>query len=69
MATDAATTTIPAHRYASIQTAADYAAVSPDTIRRLIARGKIHPYRAGKAIRVDLNDLDRAMARAAGRVA
>ena len=46
-------------RFASIPDAAQYAAVSPKTIRRWIAAGRIEGYRAGpRLIRVDLNELD-----------
>lgn len=48
-----------ARRLASIPDAAQYAAVSPKTIRRWIAAGRLDGYRAGpRLIRVDLNQLD-----------
>jgi excisionase family DNA binding protein len=46
-------------RLESIQSAADYAGVSPKTIRRWGSAGRIVLYRAGpRLIRVDLNELD-----------
>lgn len=51
--------TTAARRLASINQAADYAAVSTKTIRRHIASGGIEAYRAGKIIRVDLDSVDR----------
>jgi excisionase family DNA binding protein len=48
-------------RLASIQKAAEYADVNPRTIRRRIADGTINGYRLGRAIRVDLNELDAAL--------
>jgi excisionase family DNA binding protein len=49
----------PTKRLASVQAAADYACVHPDTIRRRIAAGNLVGYRFGKRIiRVDLDQLD-----------
>lgn len=46
-------------RLAPITSAAEYAAVSPKTIRRRIADGSLTGYRLGRRlIRVDLNELD-----------
>lgn len=51
--------TTHARRLASIQQAAEYAAVSPKTLRRRIADGSLTGYRVGqRLIRVDLNELD-----------
>jgi excisionase family DNA binding protein len=47
--------------WASIQTVAEYLAVSDDTIRRMIARGDIPARRFGpRLIRIDMNLLDAA---------
>lgn len=49
----------PVRRLETIQHAAEYAAVSPKTIRRRIADGSLTGYRMGaRLIRVDLNELD-----------
>lgn len=59
-------------RLATIPAAAEYAAVSPKTIRRRIADGTLRAYRFGpRAIRVDLAELDGALRRVptAGNVA
>jgi excisionase family DNA binding protein len=48
-------------KLASIQTAAEYADVSTRTIRRRIADGTLTGYRLGRLIRVDLDELDRAL--------
>lgn len=51
--------TTAARRLASINHAADYAAVSTKTIRRRIADGSLTGYRMGsRIIRVDLDELD-----------
>lgn len=51
-----------ARRLASIQQAAEYAAISPKTLRRRVADGSITGYRAGpRLIRVDLNEVDRLL--------
>lgn len=42
----------------SIPDVADHLGISPCTVRRLIAAGKITGYRVGHAVRVDLNELD-----------
>lgn len=52
----------PPRRLATIADAADYAACSHKTIRRRIADGTLPAYRFGKrALRVDLNELDRSL--------
>ena len=49
-------------RYASINAAADYAGVSTKTLRRRISDGTVTGYRFGpRALRVDLNEVDRAL--------
>jgi excisionase family DNA binding protein len=49
-------------RLASINTAAEYAGVSPKTIRRRISDGTIRGFKLGtRTIRVDLNELDAAL--------
>lgn len=49
-------------RYATLARAAEYADVTPLTIRRFISAGKLTGYRLGnKMIRVDLNELDALM--------
>lgn len=45
-------------RYSSVKDAATYAAASTDTIRRWIAAGNLTPFRNGKFLRVDLNEID-----------
>lgn len=46
-------------RLESIPNAAEYVDVTPKTMRRWIASGRITGYRAGpRLIRVDLNELD-----------
>ena len=59
MALQTATPTKATRRLESIQNAAEYLGVSPKTIRRHIAAGRLSGYRAGpRLIRVDLNELD-----------
>ena len=41
----------------SVRGAADYARVSPQTVRRLIRSGKLKSYRVGRQIRIDERDL------------
>jgi excisionase family DNA binding protein len=49
----------PPRRLASITEAAEYVGVSPKTLRRYIASGRITGYRTGpRLIRVDLTELD-----------
>ncbi|MBA3251460.1 MAG: excisionase family DNA-binding protein [Geodermatophilaceae bacterium] len=49
-------------RLASITSAAEAAACSTKTIRRLISRGDLTGYRMGsRLVRVDLNELDALM--------
>lgn len=50
--------TTQARRLASINQAAEYAAVSTKTIRRKIAAGDLEAFRAGRIIRVDLDSVD-----------
>ncbi|MBU3684919.1 MAG: helix-turn-helix domain-containing protein [Mycobacterium sp.] len=48
--------------YAKLSEAADYLGVTSRTIRQMIADGRITGYRSGnRIIRVDLNEIDRAM--------
>lgn len=53
----------PTPRYAPLKDAASYVAGAEITIRRMIARGDLTPYRLGRVIRVDLNELDDVMRR------
>lgn len=54
--------TTAARRLASINQAADYAAVSSKTIRRRIADGSLTGYKMGtRIIRVDLDELDQLL--------
>lgn len=56
--------TVRRRRLATIADAAEYAACSRKTIRRRIADGTLPAYRFGnRALRVDLNELDRALRR------
>jgi len=48
-------------RLVALTTAAEYADVSTKTMRRWIAEGKVPGYRAGRLIKVDLNELDAAL--------
>lgn len=50
-------------RYVSIQDAATYLSVSAQTIRRMLAAGELTRYRAGRVIRIDLNQLDAIVGR------
>lgn len=51
-----------ARRYAKITEAAEYLGVSPRTVRTMIADGRLTGYRSGpRLVRVDLNEIDRAM--------
>ena len=45
-------------RFAKVGAAADYAAVAPITVRRWVKRGNLTAYRAGRVLRVDLNEVD-----------
>lgn len=58
-------TTAPAplaHKYATIEAEAERLAVTPRTIRRMIAAGEITGYRLGKRmIRLDPAELDAAL--------
>jgi excisionase family DNA binding protein len=49
-------------RFASIPEAAEHFAVHPATIRKWTADKVIRTYRIGNLIRVDLAEIDRAMA-------
>jgi excisionase family DNA binding protein len=54
----------PARRYPSVAAAAEYADLSPKTIRRYIASGRLTGYRVGpRLVKVDLADLDQLMRR------
>ena len=48
-------------RYGSLAEAAEYLGCNERTVRRYIAAGKIHGYRLGGLLRVDLNEVDAAM--------
>lgn len=48
-------------RLVSIQTAAEYVDLDARTIRRRISDGTLPAYRLGGTIRIDLDDLDRAL--------
>jgi excisionase family DNA binding protein len=45
-------------RWISINSAAEYLALHPVTVRRLIDRGEIPAVRIGRNVRVDLKTLD-----------
>ncbi|MGV9832896.1 excisionase family DNA-binding protein [Nocardia niigatensis] len=47
--------------YLSIQAAAERASVSTDTVRRMIATGRLRAYRFGGQIRIAIEDFDLAM--------
>ena len=47
-------------RLVPLADAAEYAGVCTKTMRRWIAESKVPGYRAGRLIRVDLNELDAA---------
>lgn len=49
-------------RYATKGTAAEYMACSVRMIDKMLAQGDIPGYRVGRAVRVDLNELDAYMA-------
>jgi excisionase family DNA binding protein len=60
----------PRRRWAKIPQAADHLQVTPRTIRQMIADGRITGYRSGsRLVRVDLDELDAAMAAFGGGVA
>lgn len=64
MPTKAHPTHQPARSLAPISEAAEYAAVSPKTIRRRIADGSLTAYRMGpRLIRVDLAEIDNLLQR------
>jgi excisionase family DNA binding protein len=48
-------------RYASLADAAAYVDCNERTLRRHIAAGRLHGYRLGKLVRVDLTELDALM--------
>ncbi len=48
----------------TLQAAAELLKVSPKTLRRRIADGTVTGYRVGRLIRVDLDELGRALVRA-----
>ncbi len=45
------------HHLLTIQETADRLGVSPRTVRRLIAEGKVHTYRIRRAIRISDKDI------------
>ena len=49
---------IPEHRFVSLAKAATYADCNERTLRRHIAEGNLTGYRLGRAIRIDLNELE-----------
>jgi excisionase family DNA binding protein len=49
-------------RYGSLAEAAEYLGCNERTVRRYIAAGKLRGYRLGGLLRVDLNEVDAAMA-------
>ncbi len=55
------TTKIATRRLVGISVGAEYADVSTKTMRRWIASGKVPGFRAGRLIKVDLNDVDAAL--------
>jgi excisionase family DNA binding protein len=55
--------TSPHRRYASLKDAGLYVGLSQWTIRRRIADGTLTGYRIGRAIRVDLNEVDDRLVR------
>lgn len=58
------TKSVPRRHHVSIAEAAEYLGVSPKTIRRYIAAGRLTGYRTGpRLIRVDRNDLDAMLRR------
>lgn len=54
-------TKIASRRLVSLVVASEYADVSTKTLRRWIAESKVPGYRAGRLIKVDLNELDAAL--------
>lgn len=48
-------------RWATTQQAGDYAVYTKRTIERWIREGKLPSYKVGRAVRVDLNELDRLL--------
>ncbi|WP_046317849.1 helix-turn-helix domain-containing protein [Mycobacterium sp. UM_Kg1] len=49
-------------RWVSVADAAEHIGVTPNTIRAMIADGRLSGYRAGKRLtRLDLNEVDAAM--------
>ncbi len=48
-------------RLVSLTVASEYADVSTKTMRRWIAESKVPGYRAGRLIKIDLNELDAAL--------
>ncbi|MEU0265759.1 helix-turn-helix domain-containing protein [Nocardioides sp. NPDC006303] len=52
---------VPARRYVTVKDAAAYVSVDIKTIRRHIASGQLTGYRIGRAIRIDLEELERNM--------
>jgi excisionase family DNA binding protein len=54
---------LPAARYGSVADLAAYAGLSPKTIRRLVAAGKIRGLRVGRRVVIPFEDLDRHILR------
>lgn len=55
-------TATPRRAYASVSEVAQYLGLNDETIRRMIAEGRLRAYRNGKKlIRLDLNEVDAAM--------
>ena len=52
---------IAPRRLVSLTVASEYADVSTKTMRRWIAESKVPGYRAGRLIKIDLNELDSAL--------
>ena len=56
-------------RLVSLPRAGEFADISKDSVRRMIARGELTAYRAGRLLRVDLDELVEVMRRNAGAAA
>lgn len=48
-------------RYISVQECAEVYSVHPMTVRKMISRGEIPSIRLGRAVRIDLRELDRRL--------
>ncbi len=55
------TSTVQPPSYLSIDGTSQELGCSPDTVRRLIARGELKAYRVGRLIRIRREDLNRAL--------